>query len=49
MGIEAFTFYDDELNVTKTFPSLLKALIDYQKKHNVQFWFERKSKSRIVY
>ena len=36
-GIEAFTFYDDELNVTKTLPDLLKLLIDYQKKHHTQF------------
>ena len=36
-GIEAFTFYDDELNVTRTLPDLLKLLIDYQKKHSVQF------------
>jgi radical SAM superfamily enzyme YgiQ (UPF0313 family) len=36
-GIEAFSFYDDELNVTKTLPALLKLLIDYQKRHDVQF------------
>ena len=36
-GIEAFTFYDDELNVTKTLPSLLKLLINYQKRNKVKF------------
>jgi len=36
-GIEAYTFYDDELNVSKTLPDLLRLLIDYQRKHNVQF------------
>jgi anaerobic magnesium-protoporphyrin IX monomethyl ester cyclase len=36
-GIEAFSFYDDELNVTKTLPALLKLLIDYQKRNGVQF------------
>ena len=46
-GIEAFTFYDDELNVTKTFPSLLKALIDYQKKHNVQFGLRGSLKAEL--
>lgn len=36
-GIEAFTFYDDELNVTKTLPDMLRGLIEYQRKHKVQF------------
>tara|TARA_R100000664_G_C2760098_1_gene150764 strand:+ start:1375 stop:2949 length:1575 start_codon:yes stop_codon:yes gene_type:complete len=36
-GIEAFTFYDDELNVTKTLPDLLRLLIDYQRKNRVEF------------
>ena len=36
-GVEAFTFYDDELNVTKTLPDMLRLIIDYQKKHGVQF------------
>jgi hypothetical protein len=36
-GIEAFTFYDDELNVTKTLPNLLRLLIGYQEKHGVKF------------
>lgn len=36
-GIEAFTFYDDELNVNKSFPDLLRLIIDYQKKNSVQF------------
>tara|TARA_Y100000310_G_scaffold336181_1_gene420053 strand:+ start:579 stop:2120 length:1542 start_codon:yes stop_codon:yes gene_type:complete len=35
--IEAYTFYDDELNVTKTLPDMLRSLIDYQRKHDVQF------------
>ena len=36
-GIEAYTFYDDELNVTKTLPDLLRSIIDYQRKNNVKF------------
>lgn len=36
-GIEAYTFYDDELNVTKTLPDMLRKLIDYQRKNKVQF------------
>ena len=36
-GIEAYTFYDDELNVTKTLPDLLRLIIDYQRKNNVKF------------
>jgi len=38
-GIEAYNFYDDELNVTKSLPQLLKLLIDYQRKNNVKFNF----------
>ena len=36
-GIEAYNFYDDELNVTKSLPDLLRLLIDYQRKNNVKF------------
>jgi|TARA_R110000824_G_scaffold294819_2_gene483208 anaerobic magnesium-protoporphyrin IX monomethyl ester cyclase len=36
-GIEAFTFYDDELNVTKTLPDLLRRIIDYQRENNTTF------------
>jgi len=36
-GIEAYTFYDDELNLSKSLLDLLRLLIDYQKKNNVQF------------
>jgi len=46
-GIEAFTFYDDELNVTKTLPDLLRLLIGYQKKHNTKFNFRGCIKSEL--
>ena len=46
-GIEAFNFYDDELNVTKTLPDLLRLLIDYQKKNNVNFRFRGCIKSQL--
>ena len=36
-GIEAFTFYDDELNVTKTLPDMLRLIIDYQRQNGIQF------------
>lgn len=36
-GVEAYTFYDDELNLSKSLLDLLRLLIDYQKKNNVQF------------
>ena len=47
-GVEGFTFYDDELNVNKKLPDLLRLIIDYQNKNKVKFNLRGCIKSELL-
>lgn len=46
-GIRGFMFYDDELNVNRLFPQLMRGVIDLQKKLGVEFRLRGFVKSQL--
>ena len=47
-GYTGFMFYDDELNVSKSFNQMLEGLISLQKKHGVTFTFRGFVKAELL-